>query len=310
MPGPARPNHQASPTPTPRSRRRRLLLGAAAFVILLVALVSWTSWRVQRDTYSPVLREVTIPVPGLTHEVTVLQISDLGADRFGVGQSKLAELIGDRHFDAVVMTGDIGDDTGDYEAIWELTRLAASHTDETWYLPGNHDTPQVGQGLAERGVHTLPTDRAVAFVEDDPSGDQIALVYGKSSATIQAAEGKGTVLLVVASHTPPSASRLAAGSSLGGGVHLFIAGHTHGGQVQLPLVGAVWAPMSWEGEERIAARGNEITFLPELRGRFVDGMYDADGQLVFVSRGLEQTVLGQRRFLARAEIVEYRFVPE
>jgi predicted MPP superfamily phosphohydrolase len=230
---------------------------------------------------------------------------------FGEGQSKLAALISGHHFDAVVLTGDIGDDDGGYEPIWELASILTSSSDDVWYLPGNHDSAKVGSGLAERGVPTLPTDSAVAFAQStDPTGKQIALVYGKSSESIKAADGKGQTLLVIASHTPPSATRLEAGKSLGAGVHLFIAGHTHGGQVRLPLVGAVWAPLSWSKEERAPANGSEVTFLPQLRGRFVDGMYDADGQLVFVSRGLEQTVLGQHRFLCRAEMVEYRFVPE
>lgn len=277
----------------------------------MLLLIAWIAWQVERDTYSPVLREVEIEVPGLTREVDLLQISDLGGDRFGENQAKLAALIGDRRFDAVVLTGDIGDDDGGYEPIWELASIVTACSDEVWYLPGNHDLADVGPGLAEHGVPTLPGDRAIAFASTDASGTQIALVYGKSAETIGVAEGKGQTLLVIASHTPPDSGRLAAAKALSDGVHLFIAGHTHGGQVRLPLIGAVWAPMSWEGEQRDpAARGTEITFLPELRGRFVDGMYDADGQLVFVSRGLEQVVLGQRRFLARAEIVEYRFVPK
>jgi predicted MPP superfamily phosphohydrolase len=148
----------------------------------------------------------------------------------------------------------------------------------------------------------------VALAANGVGREEAALVYGRSSATIAAAKGTGERLLVIASHTPPDRRRLAAGRALGGGEHLYIAGHTHGGQVRLPLIGAIAAPLSWPAEERDPARGNEITVFPELRGRFVDGMYVRDGQRIFVSRGMDANT-GFIRFLSRAEIVSFNFVP-
>jgi uncharacterized protein len=263
-----------------------------------------------RDSYSPRLREVSIEVPGLTKEVSVLQVTDLGGDEFGPKQAKLAALIADQRFDTVVFTGDMDGDRGHEEAIWDLAELAKAHSRRVWYLPGNHDSPKVGPGLEARGVPSLPEDRAVALTDSDPSARDVALVYGRSSKTIATAEGHGRKLLVVASHTPPDPNRLAAGSALAGGAHIYIAGHTHGGHDRLPLIGALWAPLSWGHEERAPAKGTEVTFLPELKGdRFVDGMYVRDGQRIFVSRGLESITAGFYRFLARAEIVVYRFTP-
>lgn len=288
---------------------KRLLRVVIALLVVLAVGTLWVRAIVHRDTESPILREVVIEVPGLQREVNVLQVSDLGGDRFGKGQSVLASLLGDQHFDVAVLTGDIlGSDN--YDAVWELAEVTLSSADQVWYLPGNHDRPKVGRGLESRGVPTMPQDRALPVTEWDSEGRNVALVYGRSSKTIEAAKGSGRKLLVIASHTPPDAKRLEAASTLGHGRRLFVSGHTHGGQIRLPLIGAIWAPLSWPYEEGAPAEDNEITFLPELKGRFVDGMYERDGQLVFVSRGLEKETAGKPRFLARAEMVWYRFVPD
>ncbi len=269
--------------------------------------MGWVRWTVQRDSFFPRLREVAVPVPGLRHKVSVLQVSDLGGDRFGAKQSKLEALIAGQRFDAVVLTGDILG-TQDYEAVWELAAVMKRHSGRVWYLPGNHDTESVATGLAARGVPSLPESRAVTVTDSDADARDVALVYGRSSKTMATAKGKGRRLLVIASHTPPGEKRLAAGLALRGGVHLYIAGHTHGGQVRLPLLGAVAAPMSWPHEERAPAIGNEIVWWPDLRGRFVEGMYERDGQRIFVTTGLESESY-HNRFLAPSEMVVYRFVP-
>ena len=297
--------------PARKSKRTRLAWRVVVGVVVLFVLaIGWVRWEIQRDSYSPILREVRIVVPGLTREVSVLQVTDLGGDEFGPKQAKLAALMAGQRFDTIVFTGDMLGDRGHEEPVWELAALAKAHSGRVWYLPGNHDTPAVGPELAARGVPSLPEDRAVPMTDGDPSARNVALVYGRSSATIAAAKGFGRRLLVIASHTPPDANRLAAGLALGAGTHLYIAGHTHGGQIRLPFVGAIWAPLSWPYEERAPAQGTEVTFLPEWKGgRFVDGMYVRDGQRIFVSRGLESVTADMHRFLARAEIVVYRFVP-
>jgi predicted MPP superfamily phosphohydrolase len=292
---------------------RRLLLaivlcGLAVGAIALVA---------RRDTFSPVLREVVVPVPGLRHEIRLLQVSDLQGNRFGARQGALATLLDGSGLDAVVLTGDMLDfERQRREPVYELLEVVKARTPRVYYLQGNHDPPGLGPDLAARGATALRSGVPIAFAPDDPSGRDVALIYGVDRRSILGAKGRGSKLLVVAAHTPPNAGRLAAGASLPGGVHLYIAGHTHGGQIRLPLLGAIAAPMSWYGEEGGNPRDNEITLWPDMKGRLVDGMYELAGQKVFVTRGVGTTGYGagefsmRIRFLCRAEIVLFRFVPK
>jgi predicted MPP superfamily phosphohydrolase len=291
-------------------KRLPVFLAALALVLAACVFIAW------RDTTTPVLREVVVPVPGLQHEVTMLQVSDLQGCEYGERQSRLSELLHGRRFDAIVLTGDMLDwPKQPRDAVYQLADVLRPLSPRLYYLRGNHDPLDLGTALASRGVTPLAVGRVFPLADGDPRGAQAALVYGVNSGAIGAARGSGKRLLVVASHTPPDPGRLAAGASAGPGTHLFIAGHTHAGQIRLPLVGAVWAPMSWYAEEGGRGSDNEITFLPELKGRLVDGMYDRDGQRVFVSRGVGTTgfmVLGRRitvRFLCRAEMVAFRLVP-
>jgi predicted MPP superfamily phosphohydrolase len=64
-------------------------------------------------------------------------------------------------------------------------------------------------------------------------------------------------------------------------IDLAFAGHTHGGQVNAPLAGALW--------------------LPPGSGRFVEGWYSSANAKLYVSRGVG-TSIAPLRFLCRPEI--------
>lgn len=292
----------------------RRALTAIVVVCLGVAAIVAIAWR---DTGSPMLREVVVPVAGLRSEVRLLQVSDLHGNRFGYHQSELAALLKGRRIDAAILTGDMLDfPKQPRDAVYELADVIETRTPHVFFLPGNHDPVDLGSDLSTRGVAQLRPGVPIALAPSDPSANDVALVYGPDSRSIVSARGRGSKLLVVASHTPPNPTRLAAGASLGGGVHLFIAGHTHGGQIRLPLLGAVAAPMSWYAEEGGNPQDNEVTLWPDLKGRLVDGMYERAGQDVFVDHGAGTTGYGageftaRSRFLCRAQIVLFRFVPK
>jgi hypothetical protein len=71
-------------------------------------------------------------------------------------------------------------------------------------------------------------------------------------------------------------------------VDLALAGHTHGGQVSLPLLGPPW--------------------LPPGSGAYVDGWYQRGAARMHVSRGVGTSILPVR-FLCRPEVAVVELIP-
>lgn len=91
-----------------------------------------------------------------------------------------------------------------------------------------------------------------------------------------------SIFRIVLSHNPDSKKELAAFPW-----DLMLSGHTHGGQVVLPLVGAPYAPV-------------EDT-------RFISGLYAWEGRQLFISRGVGN--LHGVRFACRPEVSVLDLVP-
>ena len=106
-------------------------------------------------------------------------------------------------------------------------------------------------------------------------------------------------------HQPPRDSLLQSAAGLAPGTELVLAGHTHGGQLRVPGIGALVAPRDW-GIHGITSLTDQV--LPDLRGFMVDGAYRRGRQYVDVSPGLGTTYVPFRLF-APAEITLVRLVP-
>jgi predicted MPP superfamily phosphohydrolase len=260
------------------------------------------------DTTVPTLDVVEVPVDGLSHEVTLVQATDMHGMEFGAHESRLRDLLRGQHVDAAIITGDVLDSfQSPRQPAYDLAAVLASATPRVYFLPGNHDPPDLGRDLASHGVRPLAVGKPQPLDPTDLGARTVAVAYARDSAAVSAARGFGSQLLVFASHTPPDASRLAAAYNYSV-EHIFICGHTHGGQIRLPLLGAIAAPTTWEGEGGGHPGTNDIQLFPDVQGFMVDGMYDRDGQRVYVAGGLGCTWI-HARFLCRSSLVLYRFVP-
>ncbi|HVP31608.1 MAG TPA: metallophosphoesterase [Myxococcota bacterium] len=207
----------------------------------------------------------------------VVQISDLhiGNALEGRALAKLVERVNRLAPDLVAVTGDLFDH--DPRFVEEGARALAGLRARlgVFAVLGNHDwytgSEVVAAGLAThapsvrllRGEHVrLPTEAPlyVAGV-DDPGKDWtltgLELPQLETLGRAMPADGP-TILLVHRPEAFPQAARL--------GFPLVLAGHTHGGQIALPLPGGHWNPA-------------------RMLTRFYRGLYEEHRSILYVNRG-------------------------
>ena len=195
----------------------------------------------------PAVREINISTEKLAkgEHITLLQISDF----HGSTSAKLAERVVNAAAtakpDAVMITGDLVDrSTKDFDNVYELIRELHLICPDIFFVSGNHEWSNDSRkallgSLDKMGVVILNNKGTALSTKsgginicgvDDPYGHRDNI--GRAMKGL--AGGKYTVLLA---HSPRIRDRLDRYTP-----DLILCGHTHGGQVRLPIVGALIAP--------------------------------------------------------------------
>ena len=221
----------------------------AALALIAVYLYAQNSW-LQLSRYA--LRV------GLERPMTIVQLSDLHNARFGEEQARLLDMVRAQSPDAIVITGDLIDDTkGGHEPALELARGCAAIA-PTYFVTGNHEKLSRSYEaflleMEKTGVIKL-------------SGRTVTLEGGVTLTGAQdAPEAAGYHILLA--HRPEFIAAYAAA-----GFDLALCGHAHGGQIRLPFIGGLYAP----GQGRLP--------------RYTAGLYDEGDITMLVSRGLGNSV--------------------
>ncbi len=249
--------------------RRRLL---AALLILTMGYAMLNAWG--KSAF--VTRTYTISDPRIGGKMRICLITDLHADSYGEGQSKLLDAIAEAKPDLVLLCGDIVHARGSIEHALTLLR-ALSGSYECRYILGNHEfrngKDDVLEQIAACGipicegtseVFSVGTAKVKLFCVSD-------IHFGKAAFSEQVREASrlitDDVFSILAVHRP---NEIASYRALG--FDLVLSGHTHGGQVRIPgFLNGLYAP--------------EQGLFPKYAG----GRYDFDdGTTMIVSRGLSK----------------------
>lgn len=230
--------------------------------MLLVGRQTFSSQRITRDMRMVVFSDVHLG-------------SGVDTGRLG----RIVDKINAQQADAVLFLGDLFDNYGEYEDSYEadaaqLARIDAPIKLAVW---GNHD---VGGKAHKIYPETMKAAGFRLLVDEAVDLNCGVRMIGANNVTFYEpdieglpADDKYNVLLV---HEPDFGVRVS-------GVQLQLSGHSHGGQVWFPLIGAPVLP----GDAEIFSRG----------------LYEKDdGGAVFVTRGIGMSILPYR-FLAPPEIV-------
>lgn len=277
------------------------LLGTAAFVCgLNLALSAGAAYGMYFEPFNLGLTRVDMALPAADSSLTIraVHLTDLHVERITRRERAMLDIVEQLEADVIFLTGDylstayLDDETARQDVRSILRQLHAPYG--VYAVGGNVDRPAgLLAALFEDMDHiTLLEDELVAW---QVGGQTIYLLgvsdldrtleRGRDRDSLRALmervpAGAPTILLY---HNPDlieTAAEL--------GVDVYLAGHTHGGQVRLPLYGAIFTSSAYHK-------------------RYEAGLYRLGPTQLYVSRGvgLEGLFGAPRvRFLCPPEIVE------
>jgi predicted MPP superfamily phosphohydrolase len=304
-----------------------LLIAAASVVLLGAALLLLGLYAVLVEPYRPALRRLAVPVPDSWPRLSILHLSDLhlraDAERLHRAQEKLLRSLSETP-DLVCVTGDVCEHLpavpravalldqvrprlgtlvvlGNHEhhaslppgfrrparRTWgRLARLASRLLGTRVHSSGSDEARAIGDALTAAGYRVL-TNEGVRLEFDGRSfwvagtDSSWAGRARAAAALVGREEGEPCLGLV---HEPESALPLIAR-----GADLALAGHLHGGQVCLPLVGV------------------PFTYRVDARIRVSAGVQQLGRAILHISAGLGHTT--PLRFGCRPEATWIECVP-
>ena len=264
------------------SIERRHFLQTATYVAGALPFVA-VGYGFLRSRHGFVVEEVDIRIPSLPPalvDLRLLQLSDVHAGAFMPVEEvrRIVDRARELQPDLVFHTGDFITSRGDplEETVAELARLEGRYG--SFGCLGNHEiyagvTDSATKMFAARGARILRDENT----ELEINGARLNLIgvdYQRQPRSIQPEQWaphflRGVEKLVrpdavnvLLTHNPNPFLRAA-----GLGIQLTLAGHTHGGQVQVEILDSRWSPARF------------IT-------PFISGLYERNGARLYVTRGL------------------------
>lgn len=269
---------------------------ALGICVLAATLLAYALWLEPNWLQAHI---VDMVIPGLDPRLegfSILHLSDLHQRRFGPGQRHLLRAISHWRYDIVAITGDLLSHPAPYD-FGPSAELLAGLGAPVFFVYGNHDYPQhhiLSKDLLSMGVHILANSRTeiiwqgaivqVAGVHDPnwSRNNPRSWVQADLDAALAGTDPEKFTLLL--SHSPGILEAAAAWE-----VPLILCGHTHGGQIKIPLLGA---PTTASGK---------------LFDRLVQGLYTEGKTRLYINRGLGTTAM-PLRFLSRPEAVLVKLI--
>ena len=276
-----------------RNKQRWTRIQGAAVIIIVCFGFLYVIARIYSDTFTVRVRQAETRINNLPDSLDgfrIVQIADVQMDPRTNGSKVDAFInrVNDLTPDLIVICGDLVTSGTGYidSAAVAMGRLKAAHS--TYACLGDHDffsdSAKVMNSLQTNGVTVL--DNAAAVVDKDGASISITGITNvyrtrPSEDVIRKLEEQrnGEAVNILLTHQPSDWLVKRAEENH---YDLFLAGHTHGGQIAFPLPGFLLTGSSFETP-------------------YVSGFYQAGSMFVSVTNGLGLT-LAPVRYNAPAEI--------
>ena len=266
--------------PALRAPGRGLAKAAAAGAAVLAALV------IDATLVEPYWIQVTrhrVEAP-VEEKLTLALISDLHTRAVGRRERSLLRILEREKPDLILIAGDSLSTYGGTgaDAAQTIAQMRAPHG--VWWVRGNWDhRDRAGDAVTfeAAGAHVIVNEAWPAHGNVWIAGfDDVRLGDPTDEPLRAFPEGAYRIALF---HSPAFFDQIA------GRVDLALAGHTHGGQVRLPFLPALWTPPG--------------------SGSYVEGWYEKDGSRMYVTRGIGTSTVPVRLF-CRPEVAILTLDPQ
>lgn len=274
-------------------RRRPLAPRVRGTALVALALVAPAAWAMFVEPFLLVSERAEVPLDparSLDRPLRVAVLADLQTRAVGDHEREAVRRILAFEPDLILIPGDLAQvwPRPPAEAVDEFHELVSLLEAPlgVFMCMGNTDDPEfVRRVLAGTNVRLLENEavdvegaalRIAGLGEDWRAPGAVT-----AAKNLEARHGAGDVRILL-SHYPDAIAHLSGDSR----IDLVVAGHTHGGQVHMPLFGP---PLTLTTVPRQVAAG---------------GLHEVDGRRVYVSRGVgaERTWAPRIRFLCRPEV--------
>jgi predicted MPP superfamily phosphohydrolase len=266
-------------------------------LLLAASVVIYCLYRVRNDTLTVRDRQTTLQIAGLPDDLDglrIVQISDLHFDRYTNGDKvqRYIDAAGAESPDLIVFCGDLVSNGTSYisQAASAMGGLKARLG--VYACLGDHDyfsdPEMVAASLRQNGIHVIRDGFETVRV-----GSASICLTGLTNVYMKRATSEAVKDLMASrprldldiffTHQPSNWLVAEVGAA---GYHLFLGGHTHGGQITFPLPGFLLTGSSFETH-------------------YVTGFFNVGHTQVSINNGLGMT-LAPIRYQAPAEVTLIR----
>jgi predicted MPP superfamily phosphohydrolase len=277
---------------------RRAFLCNAAIGVTGIGAIATPSYATLIEPWGIKVRRYTIPINNLDPAFEGLKLVQLADTHLGPRipasfVKQAIDLVIKQLPDLVLLTGDhIHDGTNEIDLAAELCKPLVDHASiATVGVLGNHDWWGDGRrmslALRNQGVRMIDNDRiwidpkSRTVTDKDPAPGSLAIVGlgdltdGVIDSNRAFRDVADRTPRVVLSHNPDSAELESLTKRGAPRIDLMCSGHTHGGQVKIPVIGTPFVPS-------------------DFGSKYAGGLVDGPAFPVHISRGIGMSMLPVR----------------